>query len=317
MSYFDSLQKAVPLFHEHLGQKLRAKNQLDTLQVNVTKKCNLACKHCHLACSPKRDEDMTLETAKQCLKVFRTFDFKILDITGGAPELSQVFTYLIEEASPYAQKIMIRSNLTVYNKEEYKKIPEFLKKHGVTIIASLPFYEAARTDRVRGIGVFEDSIRVLQHLNDLGYGVDPALELNLVYNPSGALLPTSQDDLEAIYRVKLKEEYGIVFNKLFSITNCPIGRFGEWLDRSGNMERYLERLYDAFNEVTVPELMCRSMLSVNHDGSLYDCDFNLALGIKIKGLHQSIFDVTKEDIANRQIMTANHCYSCTAGAGSS
>lgn len=317
MTYFDHLQQAVPLFHEKLTQPLLAKKHLDTLQVNITKKCNLACKHCHLACSPKKQEDMTFETAQQCLKVFRDFGFKILDITGGAPELSQVFTYMVEEGSQLAEKVMIRSNLTVYNMEAYAAIPEFLKQHQVTIIASLPFYEQARTDRVRGIGVFHDSIKVLKELNAIGYGIDPKLELNLVYNPSGAILPGSQDELEGIYRVKLQEEYGIVFNNLFSITNCPIGRFGQWLDRVGNMDRYLRRLYDAYNAATVPELMCRNMVSVNHDGSLYDCDFNLALGVKIAGPHQTIFDVQAEDLVNRPIRTANHCYSCTAGAGSS
>lgn len=316
-NYFNSLKEAAPPFKDFIGGALLTKDKIDTLQLNITRACNLACKHCHVQCSPARKEDMSMETAKKCVEVFRDFDFEILDITGGAPEMSGVFEYLVDECSKYAKKIMIRSNLTIYNDEKYKHIPEFLKKHKVTIIASLPFYEEARTDKVRGIGVFHDSIKVLKELNSIGYGIIPELELNLVYNPSGAILPGNQEELEEVYRTKLKDEFGIVFNNLFSMTNCPIGRFGEWLDRSGNMNRYLTRLVNAFNPETVDEVMCRNTLSVDYDGSLHDCDFNLALGIKIKGKHKTIFDIEKSDLTNREIMTFNHCYSCTAGAGSS
>ncbi len=316
MSYLDSLQEAVQPFAKMVGYDILAKEP-KTLQLNITRKCNLACKHCHVEASPARSEDMDMKTAQRAMEILKEWDFTTLDITGGAPEMSRVYKYLIETASSMGKKLMTRSNLTIFLDEEYKDLPEFLKDHKVEIIASLPFYEEVKTDKVRGIGVFHDSIEVLQRLCTLGYGRDEELQLNLVYNPSGAMIPAGQEELEAIYRTKLKEGYDIDFNNLYSMTNAPIGRFGEWLDRSGNMQKYLGRLCTAFNPATVDALMCLDTLSVDYDGSLHDCDFNLALGMKISGEHKSIFDIEKEDLIGRKIRTMNHCYSCTAGSGSS
>ncbi len=316
MSYLKSLQEAVQPFAKTVGRDILTKKP-QTLQLNITRKCNLACKHCHVACSPARSEDMDMRTAERAMHILKEWDFTTLDITGGAPEMSSVYRYLIDTAASMDKKIMTRSNLTIFNEDAYRDLPEFLKERKVEIVASLPFYEEVRTDKVRGIGVFHDSIDVLQRLCALGYGKGEKLQLNLVYNPSGAMIPSSQDQLEAIYRTKLKDEYDIDFNNLFSMTNSPIGRFGEWLDRSGNMQRYLTRLCDAFNPATVDELMCLDTLSVDYDGSLHDCDFNLALGMGITGPHKTIFDIEKDDLIGRKIRTMNHCYTCTAGSGSS
>lgn len=316
MSYLKSLQEAVQPFNKTVGRDILTKKP-QTLQLNITRKCNLACKHCHVACSPARDEDMDMRTAERSMQILKEWDFTTLDITGGAPEMSSVYRYLIDTAASMDKKIMTRSNLTIFNESGYRDLPEFLKERKVEIVASLPFYEEVKTDKVRGIGVFHDSIEVLQRLCALGYGRDEALQLNLVYNPSGAMIPAGQDQLEAIYRTKLKDEYDIDFNNLFSMTNSPIGRFGEWLDKSGNMDRYLRRLCDAFNPATVDELMCLDTLSVDYDGSVYDCDFNLALGMSIAGPHKTIFDIEKDDLIGRKIRTMNHCYTCTAGSGSS
>ena len=317
MDYLKKVNQAVARFDDRVGYKLKTKEKIDTLQLNITRTCNLACKHCHLSCSPNRKEDMTIDVARECIELLKFYDFSTVDITGGAPEMSGVFKYLVEEATKLGKKVMIRSNLTIYNKKEYEDIPQFLRDHKVDIIASLPFYEREKTDKVRGFGVFEDSMRILKILNDLGYGKDPYLNLNLVYNPSGAMIPQSEEELEEVYRVKLRDDYGIVFNDLFAITNSPIGNFGRWLDKSRNLARYMNRLYNSFNDEVVEEVMCRSTLSVDYDGTIHDCDFNLALGLGIKGKNKTIFDITANDLENRQIVTANHCYSCTAGAGSS
>ena len=317
MDYFKKVNKAVTRFDERVGYELRTKNKIDTLQLNITRSCNLSCKHCHLSCHPNRTEDMSQEVAKKCIDLLRSYNFKTVDITGGAPEMSGVFKYLVEEPTKLGKNVMIRSNLTIYNDEKYKDIPIFLKNHKVDIIASLPFYEKDKTDKMRGLGVFEDSIRVLRRLNDLGYARDPNLNLNLVYNPSGAIIPQAEQELEAIYRTKLLEEYGIVFNDLFVITNSPIGNFGKWLDKSNNLDRYMKRLYNAFNDKIVEDVMCRSTLSVDYDGSLHDCDFNLSIGMGIRSKNKNIFEITAKDLEKRPIATANHCYSCTAGSGSS
>lgn len=317
MDYFKKVNQAVPRFDERVGYKLKTKEKVDTLQLNITRTCNLACKHCHLSCHPNREEDMSKKVADECIKLLKAYDFSTVDITGGAPEMSGVFKYLVEEASKLGKKVMIRSNLTIYNNQGYEDIPEFLSKNKVDIIASLPFYEKDKTDKMRGMGVFHDSIKILKRLNELGYGKNPDLQLNLVYNPSGAMIPQSEEELEAVYRTRLLEEYDIVFNDLFAITNSPIGNFGKWLDKSRNLDRYMKRLYSSFNDSVVEDLMCRSTLSVDYDGTIHDCDFNLSLGMGIKTANKTIFDIDHKDLENRQIVTANHCYSCTAGAGSS
>lgn len=317
MDYFKKVNTVVPKFDDKVSYKIKTKDKIDTLQLNITRKCNLSCKHCHVSCNPNRSEDMSYDVARRALELLESYDFTTVDITGGAPEMSGVFKYLVNGASRLNKKVMIRSNLTIYNNENYNDIPEFLRENKVDIIASLPFYEKSKTDKMRGIGVFEDSIRVLKILNDLGYVKNPDLNLNLVYNPSGAMIPQSESELEEVYRVKLLEEYGIVFNDLYAITNSPIGNFGKWLDKSNNLDRYMKRLYNSFNIDVIDDLMCRSTLSVDYDGRIYDCDFNLALKMGVMGRNKTIFDISKEDLENRMIVTANHCYSCTAGAGSS
>lgn len=259
---------------------------------------------------------MSMEVAEKVIKAFKDNSFEILDLTGGAPEMSRVFKYMIEEGSKVAKKMMTRSNLVVFCLDEYKDLIPFIRDHKVEIVASLPFYEKDRTDKQRGIGVYDDSIKALQMLNEAGYGVEGGIPLHLVYNPNGAYLPGSQAGIEKVYRAKLKDEYGIDFNDLYIIANNPIGRFGNWLVKSENIEGYMKKLHDAFNPATVQNVMCRDMISVDYDGTIYDCDFNLALGLDFNGT-RNICDADLLDIKSRKIILKNHCYGCTAGAGSS
>lgn len=307
----------IPDFESHLEDGiLWSKDKLATMQVNITKTCNLACKHCHVESSPSRTEDMTRETADKVIELFKKEGFQILDITGGAPEMSKQYKYLIENLAPYAKKIMTRTNLTIHLEPEYEGYLEFMKDHKVEIVASLPFYEKDKTDRQRGIGVYDESIEVLQKLTKMGYGVEDDLILDLVYNPNGAILPGDQVELEDIYRAKL-DEYGIKFNQLFTITNNPSGRFYKWLERSGNLDRYMDKLLAAFNPATIDDVMCRDMISVNDDGTLYDCDFNLAIKLGMVDEPKTLDQALEMGLGKRKIATANHCYGCTAGSGSS
>lgn len=307
----------IPAFESHLADGiLWSKDKLSTMQVNITKTCNLACKHCHVESSPSRTEDMTRETADKVIELFKKEGFQILDITGGAPEMSKQYKYLIENLAPYAKKIMTRTNLTIHLEPEYEGYLEFMKDHKVEIVASLPFYEKDKTDRQRGMGVYDESIKVLQKLTKMGYGVEPDLILDLVYNPNGAILPGDQVELENIYRDKL-DEYGIKFNQLFTITNNPSGRFYKWLERSGNLDRYMDKLLAAFNPATIDDVMCRDMISVNDDGTLYDCDFNLAIKLGMVEEPKTLDQALEMGLGKRKIATANHCYGCTAGSGSS
>lgn len=307
----------IPDFESHLEDGiLWSKDKLATMQVNITKTCNLACKHCHVESSPSRTEDMTRETADKVIELFKKEGFQILDITGGAPEMSKQYKYLIENLAPYAKKIMTRTNLTIHLEPEYEGYLEFMKDHKVEIVASLPFYEKDKTDRQRGMGVYDESIEVLQKLTKMGYGIEDDLILDLVYNPNGAILPGDQVELENIYRAKL-DEYGIKFNQLFTITNNPSGRFYKWLERSGNLERYMDKLLAAFNPATINDVMCRDMISVNDDGTLYDCDFNLAIKLGMVDEPKTLDQALEMGLGKRKIATANHCYGCTAGSGSS
>lgn len=298
---------------EDTVKEIKTHSHINTMQVNITRKCNLACRHCHVESSPSRLEDMDMETAKRVLEVFEEHGFKILDLTGGAPELSNVFKYLVEEGSKIAEKVIVRTNLTVHAEGDDKDL-EFFKDNDVSLVASLPSYDAKKTDSQRGRGVFEDSINVLQRLNGLGYGRE--LELNLVYNPNGAILPGNQIELESVYRRKLMDEHMVEFTNLLALANNPSGRFKDWLERSGNYEMYMEKLIDAFNPATVENVMCRDMISVDYDGSIYDCDFNLAIDLKANMTEPTIFS-DMEDLYSRDIALGEHCYGCTAGAGSS
>ncbi len=307
----------IPDFESHLEDGiLWSKEKLATMQVNITKTCNLACKHCHVESSPSRTEDMTRETADKVIELFKKEGFQILDITGGAPEMSKQYKYLIENLAPYAKKIMTRTNLTIHLEPDYEGYLEFMKDHKVEIVASLPFYEKDKTDRQRGMGVYDESIEVLQKLTKMGYGIEPDLILDLVYNPNGAILPGDQVELENIYRAKL-DDYGIKFNQLFTITNNPSGRFYKWLERSGNLDRYMDKLLAAFNPATIDDVMCRDMISINDDGTLYDCDFNLAIKLGMVDEPMTLDQALEMGLGKRKIAIANHCYGCTAGSGSS
>lgn len=291
---------------------------IDTLQVNVGKLCNQACKHCHVDASPKRTEIMSRETVDACLKVLREFQIQTLDITGGAPELNPNFRYFVTEARKAGARIMVRHNLTVMFEARQQDLPEFFAENAAEVVCSLPYFLQQQTDAQRGTGVFEKSIEALRKLNAVGYGTREKLVLNLVYNPVGAFLPPSQEAIEKDFKRELKTRYDISFNNLYTITNMPIARFLDWLRRSRNEESYMTKLVNAFNPSTVAGLMCRNLISVDWQGNLFDCDFNQMLELPLEEkLPQTIFDFDLEKLQNRKISTANHCFGCAAGAGSS
>lgn len=314
------LQTAIS-FDERLAAdslELRAAARIDTLQVNVGKLCNQACKHCHVDASPKRTEIMPREIVEECLNALRKFDIPTLDITGGAPELIPDFRYFVTEAKKSASKIIVRHNLTVMFEKDQGNLPEFFAANEVEVVSSLPYFLERETDAQRGTGVFNKSVEALKKLNAVGYGTDEKLILNLVYNPTGAFLPPDQNAIEKDFKRELKDRYGIVFNRLFTITNMPIARYLEWLRRSKNEESYMRKLVDAFNPATVEGLMCRNQISVDWRGNLYDCDFNQMLEISVeKNAPSTIFEFNTRDLASRRVVTAAHCFGCTAGTGSS
>lgn len=299
---------------------------IDTLQVNVGKLCNQACLHCHVDAGPKRTEMIDRRTAERVIEVVAAHpEIRNVDITGGAPELSDQFRYLVEESRRLDRHVMVRHNLTVQfdphpvTGEAMGWLPEFYRDHECEVICSLPYYASYFTDRQRGRGVFDKSIEGLRRLNELGYGMEGSpLTLNLVYNPAGAFLPAAQESLEADYRRELFDRFGIHFSNLFTITNLPIHRFRHDLERRGTLEEYMERLLEAFNPTAAEGVMCRTMISVDYDGRLSDCDFNQMLGIPLGGsTPKTIFDFDADAILHRRIVFADHCYGCTAGAGSS
>lgn len=288
----------------------------DIMQVNIGKRCNLTCKHCHIEAGAGRTETMNRNVMEACLKAFGKNRFKILDITGGAPEMNPDFQWFAERAAERAIHTIVRTNLAILKEEGYRHLPAFYARKKVELVASLPYYTEKDVDRQRGNGVFKSCISALQELNGLGYGKDPDLVLNLVYNPGGAFLPPDQESLAVEYRKKLADLYGISFNSLYAITNNPIGRFGDFLERSDNLTGYMNRLVSAFNPAAVENMMCRNQISVDWDGTIYDCDFNLAVGLKAN-IPCRIQDIGDTAISERKIVFGNHCYACTAGAGSS
>jgi len=297
-----------------------AATDVTTLQVNVGKRCNQACGHCHVEAGPSRTEEMTRETAALVIEALRRHPgITTLDITGGAPELNPSFEFLVVEARRLGRHVLDRCNLTILFVPGQERLAQFLADHGVEVVASLPYYLADRTDAQRGQGVFEQSITALRLLNSLGYGQpDTGLTLNLVYNPTGAFLPPAQAAIEAEYKRELEKRHGIVFNHLYTITNMPIARFRHFLERSGNYDKYLSRLAAAFNPDAAPNVMCRSLVSVGYDGLLYDCDFNQMLDLPVSAsVPRHIGDFDAFLLARRPIVTGNHCLGCTAGAGSS
>jgi radical SAM/Cys-rich protein len=292
---------------------------VEVLQINVGKRCNQTCQHCHVDAGPDRKEVMTREVIDACLNFLTKTAIPTLDITGGAPEMHPNFREIVERGSALGRHVMDRCNLTITRLPNYSYIPEFLAEHRVEVVASLPSFAPKLTDTQRGEGVFEDSILALQRFNELGYGKEgTGLLLNLVTNPVGAFLPGNQKSLEVDWKRQLKRRYNIEFNNLYTITNMPISRYLDYLIRSDNLEAYMEKLVNAFNSATVNGLMCRTTLSVGWDGTLYDCDFNqmLDLGLGPKS-PKTIFEANLEDLANRVIQIGQHCFGCTAGLGSS
>jgi len=293
---------------------------IEIFQVNVGKMCNQVCKHCHVDAGPDRKEIMTLETMQLCLVAIQNPTIKIVDLTGGAPELNPNFRWFVQEIKKLGKHIIVRCNLTIIlANKKYNDLPEFFKLHEIEVVSSLPSFTPERTDSQRGDGVFEDSIKALQMLNAVGYGVlNSGLILNLVYNPAGAFLPPSQAALQAEYKTELLKNYGITFNNLFAITNMPISRYLDYLLVTGNYQKYMDKLIAAFNPSAVNNLMCRNTISVSWDGFLYDCDFNQMLDLLVSpktSQHLSNFNL--DTLNGRNIVLKQHCYGCTAGAGSS
>ena len=305
--------------NEHRIQLRRS--GLETLQINLGRKCNQACRHCHVDAAPWRTEMMSAETAARIASWIRAYCPPIIDITGGAPELNPNFRFFVELAAELRLKCIDRNNLTILEEPGFEDLPEFLAHHQVEIIASLPCYLEKNVNQQRGHGVFAKSISALRKLNDLGYGT--TLALHLVYNPLGPTLPAAQSELEADYKEALGREYGIVFNRLLTITNQPIARFAEDLRQKGKLLEYMELLIASFNVGTIPGLMCRNTLSVGYQGEIYDCDFNQMLGMQIRRggsphpLSAYLWDVSPDDLADNDILTGDHCFACTAGCGSS
>lgn len=298
---------------------LRPKS-LEILQINLGYMCNQVCAHCHVDAGPDRKEIMTKETMQQCLEVIKNTGAHTLDLTGGAPEMNPNFRWFVEEAAKAGIKdFIVRSNLTIIRaNKKYYDLPEFFKKHNVHVVSSMPHYTRGKTDKQRGDGVFDKSIKALQMLNDVGYGKEGSgLQLDLVYNPSGAFLPGDQMALERDFKKALDEDFGIVFNSLFAITNLPISRFLDYLIASENYEDYMYALVEAYNPMAVENVMCTNTLSVSWDGYLYDCDFNQMLNLKVASKVQHISAYNESLLQNRKIIINQHCYGCTAGAGSS
>ena len=292
----------------------------EILQVNIGKLCNLTCVHCHVNAGPKRNEIMTRETIDRIIDWFGKTDIPTIDLTGGAPEMIPDFRHFIAEAKSLqaTRHVIDRCNLTILLERGYEDLASFLARNKVEIIASMPCYSPENVNAQRGEGVFEGSIAALQLLNSSGYGIEPELPLHLVYNPVGRFLPPSQAELETDYKRELKKHFGIVFNNLYTLTNLPIGRFASYLRHNNKLDEYMELLIQAFNPATIDGLMCRNTISVGWRGEVYDCDFNQQLGMQWNnGVQVFLWDVDPVKIENREIMTGDHCFGCTAGAGSS
>ncbi len=295
------------------------RGQLTTLQVNLGYLCNQTCVHCHVDAGPRRTEIMQRETVDIILKFLRVSNVKTLDLTGGAPEMNPHFRYLVDAACQLGVQVIDRCNLTILSETGYEGLAEFLAEHKVEVSASLPCYLGENVDAQRGKGVFADSVAGLKKLNALGYGVEGSgLTLNLVYNPTGTSLPPSQLELEAAYKKELEERFDIVFNQLFTITNMPIKRFGSWLISKGEFEYYMQQLKDNYQPANVDGVMCRSLLSIDWQGYVYDCDFNQMLDLPLPSKEQThLSELLKVEVEGMPIAIMEHCYGCTAGQGSS
>ncbi|WP_019530042.1 arsenosugar biosynthesis radical SAM (seleno)protein ArsS [Dasania marina] len=295
------------------------RQSLETLQVNLGYKCNQRCLHCHVNAGPHRTEMMDRETIDLLLPVIKARGIKTLDLTGGAPELNEEFRYLVAAARAAGVHVIDRCNLTILFEPGQDGLAEFLAENQVEVVASLPCYSLANVDAQRGEGVFDKSIAALQKLNALGYGgADSKLRLNLVYNPQGATLPPNQQNLESEFKRELHKHFGIEFNNLYALANMPIKRFGSTLISKGKFHDYIKLLKDNFVEENLDQVMCRSLLSVDWQGYLYDCDFNQQLELSLGGgKRQHLRDVLDYDLEGASICVAEHCFGCTAGQGSS
>ncbi|MBE9003691.1 arsenosugar biosynthesis radical SAM protein ArsS [Fortiea sp. LEGE XX443] len=304
------------------------KNKITVLQINLGKRCNLACSHCHVEASPKRTEELSPEICTQLIELIHKFpEIEIIDLTGGAPEMNYGFKPLVEAARKTGKQVIVRSNLTIYFEDGFGDLPEYFAQHQIKIVASLPCYLADNVDKMRGAGVFDNSIKALQWLNKVGYGQEPNLILDLVYNPQ---LPTGekfslapeQNNLERDYKKFLKENFNIVFNHLFTITNLPVGRTKMYLERKKLYTPYLQFLESHFNASTIEHLMCRHEISIDYLGNIYDCDFNQMMNLPAKNANGENLTVTQLLAASNlnlipEVKTASYCYGCTAGSGSS
>ncbi len=297
---------------------LIAADKLTTIQVNIGLTCNLICRHCHVNSSPRRKEQMDWDTLEAILKLADESGADTVDITGGAPEMNPHFKDFIRALRQRGLHVMVRTNLTIMLEPGYESIPEFYRDHHVHLVASLPCYLEENVDGQRGEGVYHDSITVIRKLNSLGYGVKADLPLNLVYNPGGPSLPPAQTELEADYRRELQDRFGIRFTHLHTITNIPIGRFRGDLRKQKKLDAYMDLLRQSFNLNTVESLMCRHQVSIGWDGTIYDCDFNLAMRLSVtEGASKNVRTVDTSSLVKRRIVTGDHCFACTAGAGSS
>ncbi len=302
------------------GQFPLRPKKLEVLQINLGYMCNQVCEHCHVDAGPDRKEIMTQKTMLQCLEVIKKTKATTLDFTGGAPEMNPNFRWFVDEASKTGIKdFIVRSNLTIIRAhKKYYDLPDFFKNHNVHVVSSMPHWTRGKTDKQRGSGVFDKSIKALQDLNAIGYGMlGSDLKLDLVYNPSGAFLPGDQVSMERDFKNALLEDFGIHFHSLFAITNLPVSRFLDYLIASDNYEDYMYSLVEAYNPSAVENVMCTNTISVSWDGWLYDCDFNQMLSLKVASNVKHISEYNEELLNNRNIIISQHCYGCTAGAGSS
>ena len=292
---------------------------VEILQINVGNRCNLACKHCHVDAGPGCTELMSREILERCLEVLRASTISIIDITGGSQEMNPDFRWFLRECAALGRRLLVRSNLAILLEDAYRDLCGLYAELGVELVTSLPGLDAEKTDRQRGRGVFGKVISTMRMLNELGYGrPETGLALNVVHNPTGAYLPGCQRSLERQYRKVLGERHGVSFTRLFCITNMPIGRYLGYLLKTENYEEYMETLARAFNPAALANVMCKTTVSVGWDGTLYDCDFNQMLRIPVNhGAPDTIREFDQDVLRNRQIMVGNHCYGCTAGAGSS
>ncbi len=290
---------------------------IETVQVNIGLRCNLACHHCHVESSPKRTEQMSWSTMRMVLDAADRAGASTLDITGGAPEMHPFFAAFIDAAIVQGLRVMVRTNLTIMLQPGYEHLPAWFADKGVHLIASLPCYLESNVDAQRGKHVYRESVAVIQSLNERGYGLDEDKQLDLIYNPGGPDLPPAQQELEETYRRELLQAFGIRFHHLYTITNVPIGRFLHDLQRDDQAESYSRMLQEAFNPQTLDGLMCRRQLHIGWDGSLFDCDFNYAIGLQTTGRIRHLRDFEPRSFLQRQITTGKHCFACTAGSGSS